>query len=94
MEWSSDLCAKLIAAVEDKEVLWNIQHHSYKDRNLREIAWETVATNLEIPKKEVADKWRLLRQQFRVSTFLFISVYYKFEISVVFSVEWCIKFSV
>lgn len=66
-EWTLQLTLDLIGAVKEKNILWNIYSDSYKDRKKREQAWKAVATTINVSKQEANDKWRLLRQQFRVS---------------------------
>lgn len=76
------MCLKLAAAVEEQECLWNVLCETYKDRNLREIAWESVSKTIHFSKENTKEKWRLQRQQFRVSghfniiLYLFIYLYY------------------
>lgn len=65
-EFSEEECFKLIAAVEKRECLWNVQSVTYKNRNMNQLAWEEVADECGIPKDACMIKWGLLRQQFRV----------------------------
>lgn len=60
-------CFEIIGAVKKRQCLWNIACTTYKNRGLIQIAWEHVADEVNIPKKDVMQKWVLLRQQFRVS---------------------------
>lgn len=72
MQWTVSNTFNLIAAIREKDVLWNVDSEAYKDRNHREHAWDAVADKLQMSKTEVGDKWRLMRQQFRVRIFAFV----------------------
>lgn len=57
----------LISAIEERQNLWDVRSSEYKNRDARELAWADVASRVHVTKAEANDKWRLLRQQFRVS---------------------------
>lgn len=61
---------RLIAAIEEETCLWDVESSNYKIRDVRELAWETVASIVQVTAAEANNKWRLLRQQFRVSIHL------------------------
>ncbi|KAL7739182.1 hypothetical protein ACLKA6_011937 [Drosophila palustris] len=63
--WSDEQFYQLIDLVEERPTLWDFTNGDYKNRNKREISWEEISKALDLPKDEVANKWNLLRQQFR-----------------------------
>lgn len=67
IELSIQSCHRLIALVEEKPNLWDVRSPTYKDRVMREVAWEQIALDLGVEKEVASVKWGLLRQQFRVS---------------------------
>lgn len=65
--WLDEKCYQLIELVEERANLWDVSKTEYKNRSKREISWEEIGKIINLPKDEVANKWNLLRQQFRVS---------------------------
>lgn len=65
--WLDEKCYQLIELVEERANLWDVTNTEYKNRSKREISLEEIGKIIDLPKDEVANKWNLLRQQFRVS---------------------------
>lgn len=67
--WTDDQIIKLIEEVEAQVCIWNAKSADYKNINMRDIAWQAIATSFEgtIPVKQLSTKWRNLRRQYRAS---------------------------
>lgn len=64
VEWGNQLVLKLIELYESKGCLWDTNNREYKNKIKKYDAWEGLANELQIPRKDVEAKIHNLRSQF------------------------------
>lgn len=62
--WSSDHIFKLLALVEKYPVIWDMNSKDYRNRDLKEAAFNEIAKELDQPSDEVKKKLQSLRSAF------------------------------
>lgn len=65
--WTHEEIVKLISEVEVRPCIWNVASKDYKNRFLRDTAWQNISTEMsnKFPVEELLSKWQNLRTQFR-----------------------------
>ncbi|XP_045781400.1 uncharacterized protein LOC123878298 [Maniola jurtina] len=62
--WSNENILTLIEMYQNSQLLWDTSHRDYKNKIKKNDAWESIATTLDIPRKDVEGKMHNLRSQF------------------------------
>ncbi|XP_055914681.1 transcription factor Adf-1-like [Eupeodes corollae] len=59
-----DECEKIIQAVAERDVLWNLENRNYKNNKIKAKEWEAIAQQLNMPMEFIKKKWRSLRDTY------------------------------
>lgn len=62
--WSNENTLTLIELYQNSQLLWDTSHSDYKNKIKKNDAWESIATTLDIPRKDVEGKIHNIRSQF------------------------------
>ncbi|XP_048481508.1 uncharacterized protein LOC125489531 [Plutella xylostella] len=62
--WCNERVLKLIELYQNYECLWDTAHREYKNKLIKQDAWDSIAKTLDVPVKEVESKVHTLRSQF------------------------------
>lgn len=64
--WSKENIVALVTAVEQKECVWNHLISEFRDRNKRELAWQTIAKEVRRLVDDCKHKWSCVRANYKV----------------------------
>lgn len=64
MEWGEDNILKLISLYRDQQVLWNQTVQDYKNKNIKNSAWNDISREMNLSKAVLQNKMRNLIIQF------------------------------
>ncbi|KAJ8924305.1 hypothetical protein NQ315_007098 [Exocentrus adspersus] len=62
--WTNDTVLWLIDLYRDRQLLWDNSATDYKDKTKKNEAWEGIAEEMQISRREVENKIHILRSQF------------------------------
>lgn len=62
--WGNDTVLSLLELYENRELLWNTSHRDYKNKIKKNDAWEAIAKELKLSRKDIETKIHTLRSQF------------------------------
>lgn len=67
--WTDAQVTKLIAKVESHSCIWDASHEHYKNRTVRDSAWNDIVASFDnnISAKQLMVKWQNLRNQYRLA---------------------------